>query len=41
VTGTDDLELEVWGARRKRGLFEKVFGRRLEIVEEVSSRQAG
>jgi hypothetical protein len=41
VSGTDELELEVWGARRKRGLFEKVFERRLEIVEEVPSRRAG
>jgi exopolyphosphatase / guanosine-5'-triphosphate,3'-diphosphate pyrophosphatase len=32
VSGTDDVELEVWGARRKRGLFEKVFDRRLEVV---------
>jgi exopolyphosphatase/guanosine-5'-triphosphate,3'-diphosphate pyrophosphatase len=28
----DDTELEVWGARRRRELFEKVFGRELEIT---------
>lgn len=39
--GIDDLELELWGARRKRQLFEKVFERRLEIVEERASRRAG
>ncbi|MEX2254180.1 MAG: Ppx/GppA phosphatase family protein [Acidimicrobiia bacterium] len=27
-----DAELELWGARRKRDLFEKVFGRDLELV---------
>ncbi|MFN8036750.1 MAG: Ppx/GppA phosphatase family protein [Acidimicrobiia bacterium] len=27
-----DAELEVWGARRKRELFERVFGRELEIT---------
>jgi len=41
ILGTDDLELERWGARRKRHLFEKVFQRRLEIEEEHASRQAG
>ena len=30
-----DVELELWGARRKRDLFEKVFGRDLEITVEV------
>lgn len=28
----DDAELELWGARRRRELFEKVFERELEIV---------
>ena len=28
----DDAELELWGARRRRELFEKVFGRELELV---------
>ena len=27
-----DTELEVWGARRKRELFEKLFDRDLEIT---------
>ncbi|MCU1429992.1 MAG: exopolyphosphatase [Actinomycetia bacterium] len=27
-----DAELECWGARRKRELFEKVFGRELELI---------
>jgi exopolyphosphatase/guanosine-5'-triphosphate,3'-diphosphate pyrophosphatase len=26
-----DAELEIWGARRKRALFEKVFDRELEL----------
>jgi exopolyphosphatase / guanosine-5'-triphosphate,3'-diphosphate pyrophosphatase len=29
-----NVELELWGARRKRELFERVFGRDLEIVTE-------
>ncbi len=33
VEGSDDCELEVWGARRKRELFEKIFGRDLEVVD--------
>jgi exopolyphosphatase/guanosine-5'-triphosphate,3'-diphosphate pyrophosphatase len=28
----DDAELELWGARRRRDLFEKVYGRELELV---------
>ncbi len=28
----DDAELELWGARRRRDLFEKVFGRELEAT---------
>jgi exopolyphosphatase/guanosine-5'-triphosphate,3'-diphosphate pyrophosphatase len=28
----DDAELELWGARRRRELFEKVFARELEFV---------
>ncbi|MGH9063072.1 MAG: HD domain-containing protein [Acidimicrobiales bacterium] len=32
--GTGDIELEGWGLRRKRGLFEQVFRRRLEVVGE-------
>ena len=31
-----DVELEHWGARRKRDLFERVFGRELEIVAQPS-----
>ena len=27
-----DPELEIWGARRRRDLFEKVFGRDLEVI---------
>ena len=27
-----DAELEVWGARRKRDLFERLFGRDVEIA---------
>lgn len=32
VRATADPELEIWGARRKRELFERVFGRDLEIT---------
>ncbi len=31
-----DVELELWGARRKRELFEKVFGRDLELTAHPS-----
>ena len=31
-----DAELELWGARRKRELFEKVFARDLEVVAHPS-----
>jgi exopolyphosphatase/guanosine-5'-triphosphate,3'-diphosphate pyrophosphatase len=32
VHTTRDVELELWGARRKRELFEKTFGRDLELT---------
>jgi exopolyphosphatase / guanosine-5'-triphosphate,3'-diphosphate pyrophosphatase len=32
VTALDDAELELWGARRRRELFEKVYARELEVV---------
>ena len=32
VRADTDCELELWGARRKRGLFEKVFERDLELI---------
>jgi exopolyphosphatase/guanosine-5'-triphosphate,3'-diphosphate pyrophosphatase len=32
VTSSGDVDVDVWGARRKRELFEKVFERRLEVV---------
>jgi exopolyphosphatase / guanosine-5'-triphosphate,3'-diphosphate pyrophosphatase len=32
VTANDDVELELWGARRRRELFEKVFRRELEVT---------
>ena len=31
VEADDDIDLELWGLRRKRELFERVFGRRLEV----------
>lgn len=31
VTPIGDVDLELWGARRKRGLFERLFGRQLEV----------
>ena len=32
VKAEGDVTIELWGARRKRELFERVFGRRLEVV---------
>jgi hypothetical protein len=32
VHARGDAELELWGARRKRDLFERVFDRELELV---------
>ena len=32
VRATDDAELEIWGARRKRALLEKVLDRELELT---------
>ncbi len=37
LLATDDCELELWGARRKRGLFEKVFERDLELTVASAS----
>ncbi len=31
-TNGDDPELELWGARRKRELFEKTYDRELELT---------
>jgi exopolyphosphatase/guanosine-5'-triphosphate,3'-diphosphate pyrophosphatase len=33
VEADDDIDLELWGLRRKRDLFERVFGVRLEVVD--------
>jgi hypothetical protein len=33
-----DAELEVWGARRKRALFEKVFEREVEFTAHPAFR---
>src|SRR3984957_14541757 len=33
VHADDDIDLELWGLRRKRELFERVFECRLEVVE--------
>ncbi|HVJ98121.1 MAG TPA: hypothetical protein VNC41_14925, partial [Acidimicrobiia bacterium] len=41
LSATDDAELELWGARRRRELFEKVFERELEMVVGPSVRPAG
>jgi exopolyphosphatase/guanosine-5'-triphosphate,3'-diphosphate pyrophosphatase len=35
-----DAELELWAARRRRDLFEKVFDRELEVVVEPAERAA-
>ena len=34
LLATGDTELDLWGARRKRALFESVFGRRLELRDD-------
>jgi exopolyphosphatase/guanosine-5'-triphosphate,3'-diphosphate pyrophosphatase len=34
LSGAADLELELWGARRKRDLFEEALGRKLKLVVE-------
>ena len=36
AAGEGALELEIWGARRKRHLFEKAFGCQVDIVAAVS-----
>jgi exopolyphosphatase/guanosine-5'-triphosphate,3'-diphosphate pyrophosphatase len=33
-----DVELEQWAARRRRDLFEKVFGRELEVTAHPAGR---
>ncbi len=33
VEADDDIDLELWGLRRKRDLFERVFGCRLDVVD--------
>jgi hypothetical protein len=32
VSSGGDVDVDLWGARRKRELFEKLFDRRLEVV---------
>jgi exopolyphosphatase/guanosine-5'-triphosphate,3'-diphosphate pyrophosphatase len=32
VTSSGDIDVDLWGARRKRELFEKLYDRRLEVV---------
>ncbi|MEY2567291.1 MAG: exopolyphosphatase / guanosine-5-triphosphate,3-diphosphate pyrophosphatase [Actinomycetota bacterium] len=32
LEGRSDVDLELWGARRKRALFERLFGRRVDVV---------
>jgi len=32
VHARGEVDLELWGARRKRALFERVFERRVEVV---------
>ncbi|MBV9934347.1 MAG: Ppx/GppA family phosphatase [Actinobacteria bacterium] len=36
VRSGGEVELELWGARRKRALFERVFDRRVEVVARSS-----
>jgi exopolyphosphatase/guanosine-5'-triphosphate,3'-diphosphate pyrophosphatase len=37
VRAVDDAELEIWGARRKRALLEKVLDRELELTDHPSA----
>jgi hypothetical protein len=37
VRALDDAELEIWGARRKRALLEKVLDRELELTTHPSA----
>ncbi|HET9077021.1 MAG TPA: Ppx/GppA phosphatase family protein [Acidimicrobiales bacterium] len=37
VEADDDIDLELWGLRRKRDLFERVFGCRLDVVDAQMS----
>jgi exopolyphosphatase/guanosine-5'-triphosphate,3'-diphosphate pyrophosphatase len=32
IDGRSDADLEIWGARRKKALFERLFGRRLDVA---------
>jgi hypothetical protein len=32
VKAEGDISIELWGARHKRELFERLFGRRLDVV---------
>lgn len=36
VEGRGDVDLEIWGARRKRALFERLYGRRLDVVARLA-----
>jgi exopolyphosphatase/guanosine-5'-triphosphate,3'-diphosphate pyrophosphatase len=36
VRSGGEVELELWGARRKRALFERLFGRRVDVVARSS-----
>jgi hypothetical protein len=38
VRAVDDTELEVWGARRKRALLERVLDREIELTTHPSIR---
>jgi exopolyphosphatase/guanosine-5'-triphosphate,3'-diphosphate pyrophosphatase len=40
LRATGDAELELWGARRKRELFERVYERDLEVTVHPSARTA-
>ncbi len=37
IRALDDAELEIWGARRKRALLEKVFDREIELTTHPST----
>src|SRR6185436_8337762 len=37
VESRGDVDLELWGARRKRALFERLYGRQVEVVSARTS----
>ena len=36
LAGRGDVDLELWGARRKRALFERLYGRRVDVATRIA-----